>query len=390
MSDPVAVASTSVPTLPIPILRLIPMLGRFKRPSENKPPEEAPDRQLASEMALDTLAGILRSLAEFALEQEGADTPAFRCAAEAWAKHITLATSPPGAPEDDAKTRKGRREWEGVRRFVRDYCQASFKRVCNVTADLRQVIWVFIRSISQAFAEDEQIDERLRMQMVRLEQLVEGNATADLKREVLDAIGMLRVVLDERKQRQHRQMQQLGAQVRLLGSELESARRESETDPLTRLSNRKAFDDYLARTVEMFKAFGCPMCMLILDVDHFKSVNDSKGHVTGDEVLRHVANAMIKVCLRKNDFVSRLGGDEFAIILRETGVADARTLAERMLGRIRALRVPTGTQEPVAVTVSVGLAEIAVTDDEQSWFDRADRYLYVAKQAGRDRVATTA
>jgi diguanylate cyclase len=354
-----------------------------------KPPADAAVANIAGDMALDTLAGILRSMAEFALEQDATDIPTFRATAEGWAKHVTLATAPPGAAEDDAQTRKGRREWEGVRRFVRDYCQASAKRVGEVTTDLRQVIWVFIRNLSQAFAQDEQVDGRLGMQIGRLEKLVEANSTADLKREVLDAVGMLKSIIEERSQRQQKQMQLLGAQVHSLGNELESARRESETDPLTRISNRKAFDEYVARSVEMYKAFASPMSMLVVDVDHFKDVNDSSGHITGDEVLRQVADAVVKVFLRKNDFVSRLGGDEFAIILRETGVRDASALAERVLGRIRSLLIATTNDETLSVTVSIGLAEIQADDDEKTWLDRADRCLYAAKQGGRDRLATT-
>jgi diguanylate cyclase (GGDEF)-like protein len=337
-------------------------------------------------MALDTLAGILRNMAEFALEQDGTDIPTFRAIAEAWAKHVTLATAPPGAPEEDATTRKGRREWEGVRRFVREYCQASCHRATHVTADLRQVIWVFIRNISQAFTQDEETDGRLRAQMSRLETLVEAHSTDALKREVLDAVGTLKTVLTERNERQHRQMQVLGAQVRSLGHELESARRESETDPLTRIPNRKAFDEYLAGSVEMHKAFGQAMSLLVVDVDHFKTVNDGNGHSTGDEVLRNVANALVKVFLRKNDFVARMGGDEFAVILRETSEADARVLAERVLARIRSLRVAAASEEILEVTVSIGLAKIEAADDEKMWLERADRALYLAKEAGRDRV----
>ncbi len=364
------------------------MFGKSPKLPESKPPAEAVGATLAGDMALDTLAGILRSMAEFALEHDATDIPTFRATAEAWAKHVTLATAPPGAAEDDVQTRKGRREWEGVRRFVRDYCQASAKRVGEVTTDLRQVIWVFIRNLSQAFAQDDEVDGRLGMQIGRLEKLVEANSTADLKREVLDAVGMLKSIIDERHERQEKQMQLLGAQVRSLGSELESARRESETDPLTRISNRKAFDDYLARSVEIHKAFASPMSMLVVDVDHFKDVNDSSGHITGDEVLRQVADAVVKVFLRKNDFVSRLGGDEFAIILRETGVRDASALAERVLGRIRSLLVSTTNDETLSVTVSIGLAEIQDDDDEKTWLDRADRCLYAAKEGGRDRLAT--
>lgn len=340
------------------------------------------------EMALDTLASILRSMADYALEQEGVDVAAFRTLAEAWAKHVSLATAPPGTHEDDAKTRGGRREWEGVRRFVREYCRSSAKRVTDVTTDLRQVIWVFIRNLNQAFAQDQDVDGRLCSQMDRLEQLVHGSQTGDLKREVMDAVGMLKAILEERAQRHQKQLQVLGAQVRSLGHELESARRESETDPLTRIGNRKAFDEYLARTVEIHKAFGDPMSMLVVDVDHFKGVNDSAGHVTGDEVLQQVADAVVKVFLRKNDFVARIGGDEFAVILRETKLADARVLAERVASRVRSLLIATSNGEKRTVTVSIGLAQIAPGEDEKSWLERCDRCLYAAKEGGRDRVSS--
>jgi len=371
------------------------MFGKGQKAPDSKSTEEAGHEAEpctappVGDMAVDTLAGVLRSMAEFALEQDATDIPTFRVTAEAWAKHVTLATSPPGAHEDDLRARKGRREWEGVRRFVRDYCQSSAKRVSDVTTDLRQVIWVFIRNLSQAFTDDEDIDGRVRLQLGRLEQLVEANSTADLKREVMDAVGMLKATLTERSARQQKQMQLLGTQVQTLGSELESARRDSETDPLTRISNRKAFDEYLARSVEIYRAFATPMSMLVLDIDCFKMVNDNNGHITGDDVLREVADSVVKVFLRKNDFVARLGGDEFAIVLRETGARDATSLADRVLGRIRALRIPTSNDQVLQVTVSIGLAEIQPNDDEKSWFERADKCLYAAKQDGRDRLSTT-
>jgi len=363
-----------------------------RHPPEPKPREASINDRRADDMALDTVAAIVRSLAEFALEQEGIDIPSFQANAEAWARHVSLASPPPGAPENDLQTRKGRRDWEGVRRFVRGYLSSSFRRMGTVTADLRQVIWVFIRSISQSFAEDENTDTRLLAQMNRLEELVAANATDVLKREVMDAVRTLTEVIKERNQRQRERMQFLGSQLHTLGSALESARRESETDPLTRVPNRKAFDEYLTRTVEMYKAFGQPMTLLIVDVDHFKSINDTEGHMTGDEVLRRIADALSKTFLRKSDFVARLGGDEFAIILRETSETDARVLTERMLARIHSISIVQKTMPDATrpATVSIGLAPITATDDEKTWIARADRALYQAKQAGRDRIATVA
>lgn len=364
------------------------MFGHSPKKDEAVAPANPASDSNQGEMALDTLAAILRSMADYALEQDGVDVAAFRALAEAWAKHVSLATAPPGTHEDDAKTRGGRREWEGVRRFVREYCRASTKRVTDVTTGLRQVIWVFIRNLNQAFAQDQNVDGRLCMQMGRLEQLVQGSQTGDLKREVMDAVAMLKSILEERAQRHEKQLQVLGAQVRSLGHELESARRESETDPLTRIGNRKAFDDYLARSVEIHKAFGDPMSMLVVDVDHFKDVNDSAGHITGDEVLQQVADAVVKVFLRKNDFVARIGGDEFAVILRETKLEDARVLAERVASRVRSLLIATSNGEKRNVTVSIGLSQIAPGEDEKAWLERCDRCLYAAKEAGRDRVSS--
>ncbi len=364
------------------------MFGRSPKKDENVAVSCPTGDSNQGEMALDTLAAVLRSMADYALEQDGIDVAAFRASAEAWAKHVSLATSPPGMQDDDAKTRGGRREWEGVRRFVREYCRCSSKRFAEVTTDLRQVIWVFIRNLNQALAQDQDVDGRLCMQMKRLEELVHGSQPGDLKREVTDAVAMLKGILEERAQRHEKQLQVLGAQVRSLGHELESARRESETDPLTRIGNRKAFDDYLARTVEIHKAFGDPMSMLVVDVDHFKAVNDSAGHITGDEVLQQVADAVVKVFLRKSDFVARIGGDEFAVILRETKLEDARVLAERVAARIRSLVMTTSSGEKRSVTVSIGLSQIAPGEDEKAWLERCDRCLYVAKQGGRDRVSS--
>jgi diguanylate cyclase len=92
------------------------------------------------------------------------------------------------------------------------------------------------------------------------------------------------------------------------------------------------------------------------------------------------------VFLRKSDFVARFGGDEFAVVLRETALKDGLSLAERVLSRVSAAKVPAGDRA-LALSVSVGVAAIELEDDAKAWFDRADRGLYAAKSAGRNRVA---
>jgi diguanylate cyclase (GGDEF)-like protein len=335
-------------------------------------------------MAVDTLASALRSMGEFALDQDGTDAATFRQQAEAWAQHVLVAAPAPGAAAAPAEA--GRRDWQAVRRFVREYCRASSHHAVGVASGLREVIWVFIRSFAGTLAADQESDERIRQQVAHLEALAASGAPGELKREVQEVVGGLARAFDERSRRQREQMATLGSTVRQLGDELETTRRESELDPLTRLHNRKALDAYLERSVEMARAFGSEACLLVIDVDHFKSINDAHGHAAGDQVLVEIANAVAKVFLRKSDFVARYGGDEFVVVLRETSLRDVPALAERVLERVRAVRVPAGA-EAVTPGVSMGAAALQPGDDGRTWFERADRGLYAAKAAGRDRLA---
>jgi len=341
------------------------------------------------EQAVDTLGAVLRSMAEFALQQEQTDTDSFREVAEAWAQHVLLAAPSPGALATVARppaSDSGRRDWEGVRRFVHAYCRSSSSHAANVAGDLREVIWVFVRNFTESFSTEEATDERLQAQLARLERLVDASDVAQLKREVLDTVGTLTQALGERRARQRAQMATLGETVRALGDELASARRDGETDPLTRLFNRKALDAYVEESVRMFGAFRQDTCLLLIDVDQFKTINDAWGHPAGDDVLRQVADALARVFMRKSDFVARYGGDEFAVVLREAALGDAARLAERVLSRMRVLRIPAGDRQ-IGVTVSIGAAALGREDDAKRWFERADRGLYAAKAAGRDAFA---
>ncbi|WP_295589900.1 diguanylate cyclase [uncultured Lamprocystis sp.] len=339
-------------------------------------------------MAVDALASTLRSMREFALEQDEVDLDTFREHAEAWARHVTLGTPPPGAATltGDTEGPTGWRDWRGIRQFVRDYCQGTALHASSVTSDLRDVIWVFIRNFSQAFTRDEESDVQIRQQIARLERLVvEDGAAADLKREVLDVVGRLTQAYEERWQNQRQQMAALDQTVRTLGDALESAKKEGETDPLTRVGNRKALDTYLERSVEIHRAFRQPCSVLLVDLDHFKDLNDTLGHAAGDQVLVAVAKTIVLLFLPKNDFVARFGGDEFAVVLRETAVQDAVRLADRVLANIRAC-VLTVDGQRVTLSCSIGAAALEIADTPRSWFERADRGLYAAKSAGRNQV----
>jgi diguanylate cyclase len=363
------------------------MFGRT-RPSELTPPATTEQVALvtSADMAVDTVGSILRILSEFPLDQEGMNASEFSALAERWAQHVLLALPAPTGPETALNSRDARRDWSAIREFVRTYCRGSSQHARTVTGDLRQVVWVFIQSLSRAFTTDQDTDSRLLTQLARLEQLTESADTADLKREVLATVVEVSQALEDRRRRQREQMDNLGAQVRTLGTELETAKRDGETDPLTQLYNRKAFDEHLQQTLQLFRAFDQPSCLLLIDVDRFKIINDTQGHIVGDEVLRGVADAITRVFLRKTDFVARYGGDEMAVILRDTSVREGKALAERLLKSLRAMKLSrNGVDLPV--TATIGVAGLEAGFNDKGWIDSADKALLRAKAAGRDQFA---
>ncbi|WP_243359441.1 sensor domain-containing diguanylate cyclase [Fundidesulfovibrio terrae] len=169
----------------------------------------------------------------------------------------------------------------------------------------------------------------------------------------------------------------------------DATRRELEfqatTDELTGLANRRSFLGRAAQEVERARRFSHELSLLVIDIDHFKSINDRFGHGAGDLVLRHVAQVLRGAC-RNADVCARLGGEEFAVLLVETGGHEGAEAARRLCATVREVgfRVPGGE---VSLSVSVGLSSLGERNpDFEKMFRAADEALYRAKNAGRDRV----
>ncbi len=186
-------------------------------------------------------------------------------------------------------------------------------------------------------------------------------------------------------------------QRRVLEQELIRANRRltalSEMDSLTELPNRRKFDKVLEREFRRTRRNQPSMALMMIDVDHFKNFNDLYGHQAGDECLRNVAEALRKTVQRSGDIVTRYGGEEFAAVLTDTDEAGALEVAARMLAGVRALACAHAGSPENVVTVSIGLTIFALDASgqpptPQHLLRAADRALYAAKEAGRDRIAT--
>ena len=158
-------------------------------------------------------------------------------------------------------------------------------------------------------------------------------------------------------------------------------------DPLTGLANRRFLYATLDREIDRVTRAGDSALLMMLDIDHFKSINDAHGHLAGDLVLQSVARTL-NACVRPMDTVARYGGEEFAVVLPSCQATFARAVAERMRRAIETTPVRISPVEQVNVTVSVGGAFALqwIRSTKQLWAERADQQLYLAKQAGRNCI----
>ncbi len=185
-----------------------------------------------------------------------------------------------------------------------------------------------------------------------------------------------------------RQLELASKELIVLRTEFERVKNEATKDPLTNLFNRKAFDDALSLAIKAAQQTQSNLSLLMIDIDHFKKINDSFGHLIGDEVLKVVA-AIIKKNTKTNDITARYGGEEFAVILPSTDINQAILFAETVRQRLNAQEIKRkSTMDNIGkISVSIGVTKFnANTDSIDSFIRRADNALYEAKQAGRNKV----
>ncbi len=208
-------------------------------------------------------------------------------------------------------------------------------------------------------------------------------------RKLVDGLISATKTMETRASALEVELQHSSHEVEELRQKLEAVRQESLTDGLTGIPNRKAFDAELQKAAERAAQHGQPLCVLMCDIDRFKTFNDTWGHQTGDQVLRLVAN-----CLSENvkgrDTAARYGGEEFGVILPETTLDVAVTLGNQIRAAVEGKKLVKKSTGDIlgTITISVGVAMLAPGEKPVALLQRADACLYAAKEAGRNRVVS--
>jgi diguanylate cyclase len=364
--------------------------GDAPAPAEPGPAkdESADDRPRGSthddgptDQGLETLGQVLRALGEDAFDVADETADKIKSRFSAWSRHLLILAPNPETPEEPARVR----DFIGARRFVVQHRRHESGYVRKTLKELRSVLWLMVGQLGSAVLSDRSADVTAKSQLERLQRAVGRGSVDELQREAMATIDCLNDIIAKRREREAKQVETLREQVQAINDELAQARQEMALDPLTRVYNRKALDDRLEHTACLGALTGQDAALLMLDIDHFKAVNDSHGHPVGDQVIKAVADACVRCFPRQRDFVARYGGEELAVIAFDAPPASLTLLANRLLTSVRAIRVQA-EGVTVSVTASVGVASLVPGQDAAEWMRRADSALYAAKGAGRDRA----
>lgn len=255
---------------------------------------------------------------------------------------------------------------ESMLKGIREKLQQT---LLTVFGDLKQLSGQTQEYESTALKSVEKLSEDMSIQDIR-----------NVLDEVIGATKEIRRSGDETQQR----LKETTKTLQVLQKEFEQTKNELLVDFLTGVLNRKGFDETLAKSAS--EATG-HLCLLIIDIDHFKKFNDKYGHIVGDEVLKFVAKNVRKV-VRGNDLVARIGGEEFAVILPETPLMGAVTVGENVRASIARLKLERKgkTEKLETITVSIGASQYQQGESLENFVNRADQALYSSKNTGRNRV----
>ena len=257
-------------------------------------------------------------------------------------------------------------------------------------AELVDMVGILREAAARLIGDSSDFNTQLISSAGRLKMMSGLEDIRDLKKQLSVEVTSLERVVEDKKARDEAAVSKLSERVQVLQADLIKAEEQASTDALTKIPNRGTFDRTLAKMIEASRKANSALTLAMIDVDHFKKVNDTHGHPIGDRVLICTAE-WLRTAIRHTDFVARYGGEEFAMLLDGADLAQAEVRLKQVLEEISTRSFEyemNGERRSVRFTVSCGVSQLQPQDSGQDLVQRADQGLYEAKQKGRNRVVT--
>ena len=254
--------------------------------------------------------------------------------------------------------------------------------------EFREIIDLMTAAMSGLDNDNRDFYGSIRSQGERFEEITLLDDIKRIKNELVQEVEKMRAMVRQKENQDQKTLEILSSQVDSLKRELDKARHSASTDGLTGVYNRKALDDHLLALIDRNRVTRQPFSLLMMDLDHFKQLNDTYGHTVGDRMLLAFAEKC-RSSVRSDDFLARYGGEEFTLILPGASLRNAVKKAKTICKTIASSRYAADDSpkaDVVSVTVSIGVSAYRQGDTVQGIIERADQCLYKAKEKGRNRV----
>jgi diguanylate cyclase len=331
-----------------------------------------------ADVFLRSIGVLLHFLKSFAIDDKEIDTDRFKSAIDDLNAQFNA----------DERPKRIELKLEQQKSGILSFIEHQHTYIADRENELRDIIDLLTKAMASLDVENREFYNRVHHQSERMEKITRLDDIKKMKSALAHEIDQMREIVDIKKDQDRRKVQLLAGQVDSLRQELEKTRTKSMTDGLTGIYNREAFDEALKGLIERCQVMNTSFSLLMLDLDDFKQINDTHGHLIGDRVLMAFCQKCRNV-IRGDDVLARYGGEEFAILLPGANLSNALKKGRQICDAVASARYATGTEhkdDHLSITVSIGVTVFHKKDTPEGIIERADKALYKAKRGGKNRV----
>ncbi len=329
---------------------------------------------------LETIKGLLYLLKNFSLDQKEIDSDKFKKNIDALSDRLL----------SEDKSLKVDAIFKKFSKQFLSYSESQKAYIRDKEKELRDIIELLTKAIAELDGENLLFNQNMYLRSEKLEAITRLDDIKLIKNSLKVEIGHIRETVRNKQEHDRHRVETLSRQIDHLKDELEKVKTKSMTDGLTGINNRQSFDLYIRELVEKNSIIRRSFAMFIIDIDDFKSINDTHGHQIGDRILMAMVMKS-KEFIRSEDFIARYGGDEFIIILKGATLRSAVKRAKQISKSIAGSQYRVDDLKKgliISFTVSIGVSAFRKGDTITTLIERADQALYASKQKGKNGVVS--